>query len=312
MAEAAGAKGTMLVLISGGASALAEVPVDGVTLADLAATYTVLLRAGLPIEEINTVRRYLSALKNGGVLAAASVPTVTLLIADVVGADSTAIGSGPTLPDSSTPGDALEIIAKGGILGLLPAAVLAALRTTAPPPTFSTSHQWAIVTDGACAARAAAELLRATGFDAEVDPNPLIGDAAEQARRMALEASPSIITVRHGETVVAVRGESPGGRNQHAALSAALALDDQVAVFSALSSDGRDGLTEAAGAIVDGGTCQRIRSAGLDPEELLAECRSHNALSASGDLVVTGPTGTNVADIWMAWRESPPTGMVIR
>jgi glycerate 2-kinase len=309
-AEAAGAKGTLLVLISGGASALAEVPADGVTLADLAATYTVLLRSGLPIEEMNTVRRHLSSLKNGGLLAAASVPTVTLLIADVVGADATAIGSGPTLPDSSTPADALGIVAKAGILGLLPPAVLAALRTTTHPPIFSASHRWAIVTDGASAVRAAAEFLRMTGFNTEVDPNPLIGDAAEQGSRVALEAPPSIITVRHGETVVTVRGDSPGGRNQHAALAAALALDGQVAVFAALASDGKDGLTEAAGAIVDGGTCQRIRAAGLDPGEELAGCRSHNALAASGDLVVTGPTGTNVADIWMAWRE--PTQRVIR
>jgi hydroxypyruvate reductase len=311
MAEAAGARGTMLVLISGGASALAEVPADGVTLADLAATYTVLLRAGLPIEDMNIIRRHLSALKNGGLLAAASVPTVTLLIADVVGADSTAIGSGPTLPDSSTPADALGIVARAGIPGLLPPAVLAALRTTAHPPTATASHRWAIVTDGTSAVRAAAEFLRMTGFNTDVDPNPLIGDAAEQGRRMALEVPPSIITVRHGETVVTVRGDSPGGRNQHAALAAALALDGQVAVFAALASDGRDGLTEAAGAIVDGGTCQRIRAAGLDPGDALAGCRSHIALAASGDLVVTGPTGTNVADIWMAWREPRQRARVI-
>jgi hydroxypyruvate reductase len=303
MAEAAEAEGTMLVLISGGASALAEVPADGVTLADLAATYSVLLRAGLPIEDMNTVRRHLSALKNGGLLAATSAPTVTLLIADVVGTDFTTVGSGPTLPDASTPADALGIVAEAGILGLLPPAVLAALRTTPHPPPSPASHRWAIATDGTSAVRAAAEFLRTTGFSTEVDPNPLIGDAAEQGRRVALEAPPSLITVRHGETVVTVRGDSPGGRNQHAALAAALALDGRVAVFGALASDGRDGLTEAAGAIVDGGTCQRIRAAGLDPEEALAGCRSHDALAASRDLVVTGPTGTNVADIWMAWRE---------
>ena len=165
------------------------------------------------------------------------------------------------------------------------------------------------MTDGASAVRAAADFLRTIGFTTTVDPSPLTGDAAEQGSRMAAEAPRSTITLRHGETVVTVRGDSPGGRNQHAALAAAMALDGQVAVFGALSSDGRDGLTEAAGAIVDGGTCQRIRAAGLDPGESLAGCRSHDALAASGDLVVTGPTGTNVADIWMAWRQSPPTGM---
>jgi len=304
MADAAGATGTLLVLISGGASALAEVPIAGVTRNDLASTYLVLLRAGLPIEDINTVRRHLSVLKNGGLLAATSAPTVTLLIADVVGADATAIGSGPTLADSSTPGDALAIAARTGVIELLPAAVIEALRATAQPPVSSHLHRWAIVTDGTAAVRAAADYLRQSGFNAEVDPNPLTGEAAEQGRRMASEALPSTITVRHGETVVSVRGDSPGGRNQHAALAAALALDGRVAVFAGLSSDGRDGLTEAAGAIVDGATCQRMRERGLDPEQMLAGCRSHDALTASGDLVVTGPTGTNVADIWMAWRES--------
>ena len=309
MAAAGRAQGTMLVLISGGASALAEVPVNGVTLADLAATYTLLLRAGLPIEDMNTVRRHLSSLKNGGLLAATSAPTVTLLIGDVVGADSTAIGSGPTLRDSSSPADALGIAAKAGVLELLPPGVLAALRTTASPPPVAATHQWQVVTDGTSAVRAAAGFLRKTGFDPDIDPRPLTGDAADQAIRMVLETAPAVVTLRHGETVVSVRGDSPGGRNQHAALAAALALDGQVAVFAALSSDGRDGLTEAAGAIIDGGTRQRIRAAGIDPEESLMECRSHDALRASGDLVVTGPTGTNVADIWMAWREPTPSSI---
>lgn len=305
MAEATKAQGTMLVLISGGASALAEAPVDGVTLDDLAATYRLLLRSGLPVDNMNTVRRHLSVLKNGGLLAATSVPTVTLLVDDVVGAGSSAIGSGPTLPDSTTPNDALAIVAEAGLLESLPPAVVAALRTTSAPPTYVPPHRWAIVTDGTSAVRAAAEFLRITGFETETDLTPLTGDAADRASRMASDARPSIITIRHGETVVAVRGDSPGGRNQHAALAAALVLEDQVAVFAALSSDGRDGSTEAAGAIVDGGTCQRIRAGGLDPGEALAGCRSHNALAASGDLVITGPTGTNVADIWLAWRGPP-------
>jgi glycerate 2-kinase len=236
-------------------------------------------------------------------LAAASAPTVTLLIADVVGPDATAIGSGPTLADTSTPGDALAIAAKAGILEMLPRAVLEVLRAPGRPPASPPSHRWAIVTDGRAAGRAAAEHLTLSGFKTEVDPDPLSGDAAEQARRMVAEARPSTITLRHGETVVTVRGDSPGGRNQHAALAAAMAVEGQAAVFAGLSSDGRDGFTEAAGAIVDGETCQRIRAAGLDPEEMLAGCCSHEALAASGDLVVTGPTGTNVADVWMVWRE---------
>jgi hydroxypyruvate reductase len=303
MTQAADATGTLLVLISGGASALAEVPIESLTLTDLVATYQLLLRAGLPIEQINTVRRHLSALKNGGLLAAARVPTVTLMIADVVGADASAIGSGPTLADSTTPADALTVATDAGILETLPKAVLEALRGPGRPPTSSPPHRWAIVTDGTIALRAAADHLRRFGLNTTVDPTPLTGDAAEQGRHMASEALPLTITVRHGETVVKVRGDSPGGRNQHAALAAALVLQGQSAVFAALASDGRDGLTEAAGAIVDGQTCQRMRAGGLDPEEMLAECRSHDALAAAGDLVITGPTGTNVADIWMSWRQ---------
>lgn len=303
MGAAGEATGTLLVLISGGASALAEVPAAGVTQSDLATTYPVLLRSGLPIEEINTIRRHLSALKNGGLLAATRAATVTLLVADVVGADATAIGSGPTLADSSTPGDALAIAAKAGILGLLPEAVLETLRAPGPSATSSRSHRWAIVADGIGAVRAAADYLRLLGFNTEVDPNPLMGDAAEQARLMASEVRPSTIIVRHGETVVTVRGDRPGGRNQHAALAAAIAIEGRAAVFAGLSSDGRDGFTEAAGAIVDGETCHRMRTSGLDPEEMLTQCCSHDALATSRDLVVTGATGTNIADIWMAWRE---------
>ena len=121
---------------------------------------------------------------------------------------------------------------------------------------------------------------------------------------MALASATSAVRLCHGETVVKVRGERPGGRNQHAALAAALALEGRVGVFGAFATDGRDGSTGAAGAIVDGDTCHRIRDSGLDPEKMLAECRSHEALVASGDLVVTGPTGTNVADIWMSWRQA--------
>lgn len=304
MVEAARATGTLLVLVSGGASALAEVPIDGLTLADLVTTYRHLFRAGLPIEAINTVRRHLSALKNGGLLASTRAPTVTLLIADVVGADASTIGSGPTLADSSTPAEALAIAAEAGIVAMLPETVLDALRHPDRPKSHSPRHSWAIVADGTGAVRAASDYIRQCGFHVEVDPNPISGDAAEQGRRMASGAPPSTVTVGHGETVVKVRGESPGGRNQHAALAAAIALQGQEAVFAALATDGRDGLTESAGAIVDGETCQRLRAAAIDPDEMLAGCRSHEALSASGDLLITGPTGTNVADLWMSWRKA--------
>jgi glycerate 2-kinase len=303
MAEAANASGTLLVLVSGGASAIADVPLEGLSLADVASTYQLLLRAGLPIESMNLVRRHLSVLKNGGVSRATRARTVTLLVADVVGSDAATIGSGPTLADTSTPADALAIVQGAGILEALPGPVVKALRSAGGPQLVSSPHLWAIITDGAAAVRAASDYIRQSGFRAEVDHNPLSGDAAGQGRRMAREAVPSAVTLQHGETVVRVRGESPGGRNQHAALAAAIALDSQMAVFAAFASDGRDGLTDVAGAIVDGETCHRLGALGFDPEKMLEECRSHEALAASGDLVITGPTGTNVADIWMSWRQ---------
>ena len=302
MSEAARARGTLLVLISGGASALAEVPLPGLALKDIVTTYRLLLTAGLPIERMNTIRRHLSALKNGGLLTSTQAPTATLMMVDVVGADASAIGSGPTLSDSTTAADAVAVAVEAGIFELLPPAVSAVLQAPTPPSLPSPPHRWAVVADGAVAIRAAAEHLRQSGLEARVDPTPLTGEAAEQARCMASEAVPGTITVRHGETVVKVKGKTRGGRNQHAALAAALALEGQEAAFAALATDGRDGLTDAAGAIIDGGTCGRMRADSLDPEEMLAACRSHDALSASGDLVVTGPTGTNVADIWMSWR----------
>jgi glycerate 2-kinase len=260
------------------------------------------LRAGLPIDRMNVVRRHLSALKNGGLSGATRARTVTLLVADVGAADAATIGSGPTLADSSSRADAVAIIEQAGILDALPASVIGVLRTPEPTRHVSPPHTWAIVTDGAAAALGASNYLRQNGFQTTVDPSPLSGDAAELGRIMVSEAVPSTVTLRHGEAVVRVRGDRPGGRNQHAALAAALALEGQVAVFAAFASDGRDGLTEAAGAIVDGDTCHRLRQLGVDAEKMLADCRAHEALNSSGDLVITGPTGTNVADIWMSWR----------
>ncbi len=141
MAEAASATGTLLVLVSGGASALAEVPLEGLSLADVASTYQLLLRAGLPIERMNVVRRHLSALKNGGLSGATRARTVTLLVADVGAADAATIGSGPTLADSSSRADAIAIIEQAGILDALPASVIGVLRT--PEPTqrrFAAPH----------------------------------------------------------------------------------------------------------------------------------------------------------------------------
>jgi glycerate 2-kinase len=302
--EAARANGSLLVLVSGGGSAMAEAPVPGISLDDLIATYRQLNEAGIAIDQANTVRRHLSTLKNGGLLASTSVPVLTLLIADVAGAPASAIASGPTIPDSTTPNDALRTVRDIGLWNTLPASVLQALRSRGPSRVNQSRHTWEVLIDGSHATLAAMEHVRKLGFEAAISPMPLSGDAADQARRLTWTAVASTITIYHGETVVKVQDGAPGGRNQHAALAAAIALEGQTAVFASFATDGRDGSTDAAGAMVDGATCHRIRASGAEPRLMLSSCRAHEALKSSGDLVVTGPTGTNVADLWMTWRES--------
>jgi glycerate 2-kinase len=301
---------TLLVLVSGGGSALAEALPSGVALGDIATTHRLLSNAGVPIEQLNTVRRHLSTLKQGGLLRASRAGTVvTLLISDVVDGPPTAIASGPTLPDGSSPADALVVIAEAGLLDRVPAGVLGHLETAEPPPPPDAHHQWAVVADGSTAAHAVqSELLRSEGLRAPIVTTTLRGEASVQGRRMVEAARPGMALIAAGETTVTVRGGGSGGRCQEAALAAALAMDGSTdLVFGAFATDGVDGPTNAAGAVVDGGTVARIRTAGIDPEAALAANDSHRALDASGDLVTTGPTGTNVSDLWITWRAAAET-----
>jgi glycerate 2-kinase len=296
---------TMLVLVSGGGSALAEALPPGVDLDDVTATHRLLMNAGVPIERLNTVRRHLSTLKHGGLLRASGARTVvTLLISDVVDGPPTAIASGPTLPDESTPADALAVIAEAGLRDRVPTGVLGHLEAAEPPPPPGPHHQWAVVANGSTAAHAVqSELLRSEGLRAPIVTTTLRGEASVQGRRMVEAAQPGMALIAAGETTVTVRGGGSGGRCQEAALAAALAIDGSTDIlFGAFATDGVDGPTNAAGAVVDGGTVARIRAAGIDPEAALAANDSHRALDASGDLVTTGPTGTNVSDLWIAWR----------
>ena len=295
---AAGAEeGTLLVLVSGGGSALAEVPLPGLSLSDLTATQQALLEAGAPIEDVNTVRRHLSRIKDGGLLREAGVPAVTLLISDVADAPPSAIASGPTLADATSPSDGLDVLRSYGLADTVPPAVPAALaRARAPSPAGS--HRWEVVADGARAADAAAAHLAGAGLEVRLVTTSLRGPAERAASELLRRAGPGTVDIAAGETTVTVTGGGLGGRNQHAALAAAIRIDGRRAVFAALGTDGRDGPTDAAGAIVDGSSAARMRAAGVNPSEYLRRCDSYRALMASGDLVVTGPTGTNVADLW--------------
>lgn len=302
-AAAAGPDETLLVLVSGGGSALVESLPDGVSLADAAVTQQVLLTSGVPIEEINTVRRHLSLVKDGGVLRATGAGrVVSLLVSDVIDGPASAIASGPTLADGTSPADALAVVEGRGLRDRIPPPVLAHLRGGDAPAAATVEHRWAVLADCAVAAGAAGRSLGAGGLPSIIVTTALRGEARERGREMALGDPPGVARVAAGETTVTVAGDGRGGRNQEGALSAALALEGRDGVFAGLGTDGIDGPTDAAGAIVDSTTASRIREAGIDPVTALAANDSHPALEASGDLVRTGPTGTNVGDLWMAWR----------
>lgn len=298
---ARGSNGTLLVLVSGGASALAEIPPDPVGVEDLAEVQRVMMGAGVPIGELNTVRRQCSLLKNGGLLAESSASAVvTLLLSDVAGEPDTTIGSGPTLVDHSTPRDALRILSRYELEDRVPPGVIAYLGSARPPLPVATAHRWKVVAGPVELARTAARILTEHGVRARIVTTSLEGVARSEGPSFARRAVPGTAVVATGETTVKVVGSGRGGRNQEAALAAALEMEDRAVWFAALATDGVDGPTDAAGAIVDGGTAARMRGAGVDPERSLADNDSNRALAAAQALVVTGPTGTNLGDLWMA------------
>ncbi len=295
----------LVVLLSGGASALLAAPVDGITLEDLAVVTGLLLAAGAPIGELNTVRRALLVAAAGG-LARAAWPAqlATLVLSDVVVGDRADIGSGPTLPSPTGPADALDVLARRNLLERSPAAVVATLRHAcgSPSPPLA-SGSWAILGDNRTAVAAAVAALRDAGIEVTTVARPLTGEAAHWGRVLgslatALRPATPHAVVLGGETTVTVRGSGRGGRSQELALAAAVAIAGREGrVMLAAGTDGVDGIGGAAGGLVDGSTATRMIAAGRDPEIDLAANDSGPALAAAGDSVVTGPTGTNVADL---------------
>ncbi|WP_299840359.1 DUF4147 domain-containing protein [uncultured Jannaschia sp.] len=291
-----GVEDRVLALISGGASALAVAPVEGVTLADKAAVSRLLLASGLDITAMNLVRQNLSRLKGGGLARAAAPATVeTLILSDVVGDDLSVIASGPTVPPAGGPGAARALLEAEGLWDKVPASCRAVLARRGPDAT----PQGPVRLVGSN--RLSAEAMLAVAPGAVLEDAPLTGDVAAAAERIAAVARHGAAgtTLWGGETTVRLRGQGRGGRNQELALRVALALRDLARPWAFLSggTDGRDGPTDAAGGLVDDGTLGRIAAAGLDAEALLAENDSYPVLAASGDLLMTGGTGTNVADL---------------
>jgi len=321
MAGALGERDLAIALIGGGASALLSLPADGLTLEDLGRTTDALLRSGADIVELNAVRKHLSAIK-GGQLARLAAParTLGLVLSDVVGDPLDAIGSGPTAPDPTTHADAWAVIERHALAQSLPAPVVERLRrgiageiadTPGPgDPLFGLVRN-TVIAGNRHAARAAVGAASDLGFQAEVVSSTLTGEAREAGTRIAAMARARVESDRAlgrpiclvfgGETTVTVRGGGKGGRNQELALAAALEIEGQQRVaVAALATDGQDGFTDAAGAIAWGDTVSRARSLGLDPRALLAANDSHRLFDALGDLIRTGPTRTNVADVILA------------
>ncbi|MDJ0497596.1 MAG: DUF4147 domain-containing protein [Acidimicrobiia bacterium] len=292
-----------LVLISGGGSALAEVPIDGLKLEDIAATNSVLLRCGADIEQTNVIRRRLSALKAGG-LAAAIAPArlVTLVISDVVGDSLQTIASGPTVVSSDRLDAALGVVDELGIADELPPAVMRAIAATGDIPPDVPDQEIRLIASGSVAAHAAAAAAQRQGYPAVVIDTRLVGEASLAAGE-ALDRRRGTVSVYAGETTVTVTGDGIGGRNHEAALVAATLLEGRSDLFFlAAGTDGIDGTTAAAGAIVDGTTVHRARARGLSAPAALANNDSGSFFAALGDQIITGPTGTNVGDLWIVFH----------
>jgi glycerate 2-kinase len=300
-----------LCLISGGGSALLSLPAPGITLDDKQALNKALLKSGANINEINCVRKHLSAIK-GGRLARAAAPAriVSLIISDVPGDDPSVIASGPTTPDATTLADAKAVLKLYGIVA--PPSVQALLddgKTETPKPgdlAFARSETRIIAAPEA-SLMAAAEVATQAGYRPLILGDALEGEATEVgkvmagiARQVAVHGQPApapCILISGGETTVTVAGAGRGGRNVEFLLSLAVELDGRPRIFAiAGDTDGVDGAEEVAGAIVTPDSLERARGLGLNARTLLVDNDAHNFFRALGDQVVTGPTLTNVND----------------
>lgn len=305
-------------VISGGGSALMTLPVEGVTLADMQALTEALLRSGAPIGALNTVRKHLSQVKGGQLARLAHPATViTLIVSDVVGSPLDVIASGPTVPDPTTAAGARATLERFGVWDGAPEAIRRHLDATiagqsadtpkADDPVFE-RVQNVVIADNALAAEAARARAEALGLNAAIMTTYLEGEAREIA--IALASMGKEIAAHNrpfprpacllfgGETTVTVRGAGKGGRNQELALSAALALaGTRDILLASLATDGTDGPTDGAGGLVDGATVERAAAQGLSARAALENNDAYPLLAATGDLLITGPTNTNVNDL---------------
>jgi len=304
---------TLVCLISGGGSALVTAPYEGITLDDMQSLTRALLSCGARIDEINTLRRKLDRIKGGGLARATNARIISLILSDVIGNPLEAIASGPTAPDPTTGEDAIEIIKKYGIEKQIPDSIMnnllsvpfSALAAGDGGRSITERVQNIIIGDNRLAALAAMEQAHREGFHSEILTNELQGEAREIGVELSqrLRVDSSVITrpfclIAGGETTVTIKGNGKGGRNQELALAAINELADvKDVMLIALATDGDDGPTDAAGAVVTGDSARRAESLGLSVADHLSRNDAYPFFEVLGDLIRTGPSGTNVNDV---------------
>ncbi|MFY9621632.1 MAG: DUF4147 domain-containing protein [Pyrinomonadaceae bacterium] len=305
-------RGFVIVLISGGGSAMLEAPISKeITLKDLRAANQTLVSCGASIGEVNAVRRAFSAVKGGRLAARApNSLQVTLIVSDVPRGDEHNVASGPTLPPPRDAPSAAEVVARYGLSDLMPSSIMRAIeRSETSEPSTPTDHPYFVLLDNDTALESAATAARKSGLTVEIardiSDEPIeLGVEKLLSRLGGLKASNAgdVCLISGGEFACPVRGDGLGGRNLETALRLAIAADEnsgQFGEFVALcaGTDGTDGNSPAAGAIVDSTTIERAKKIGLDAQDFLSRSDSYSFFVALGDAITTGPTGTNVRDL---------------
>jgi hydroxypyruvate reductase len=305
----------VIALISGGGSALLESPRPPVTLEDLAKTTDLLLRAGAPIQDLNAVRTPLSLVKGGGLRQTAPAARfVTLLLSDVLGNDPHVIASGPTIASSATARTALKTLEAYCLADAMPKNVRVVLESDAEDQSQSTadfsSDIVIVVADNEVVVQAAQSKAIASGAKTETIWTAKTGEASDLGRAWVhecLAADESVdVLLGGGEATVTVRGDGIGGRNTEFVLAACLELErlgNREWTVASLATDGQDGFTGLAGAYGDGSTCEAARMVGVDPGRALANNDSATVFRSTNGALETGPTGTNVNDLYIAVRK---------
>lgn len=307
----------VLCLFSGGGSALMEWLVDGVTLADLRVFTNELLRCGATIYELNTLRKHISRVK-GGQIARLAQPAqvVSLILSDVLGSPLDVIASGPTAPDTSTFANCLKIVDKYRLRETFPPAIIAHYErgargeipdTPKPDDPLFQRVTNVIIADNQIACESAAEEARTRGYTVHLLSTQMQGEARELGRELGrtarTAADKKVCWLGGGEPTVKLRGAGKGGRAQELALAASREIDGgtEIVVLSA-GTDGTDGPTDAAGALADNTTVTRARTLGMDPTAFLENNDAYPFFAALDDLVMTGPTNTNVNDLMIVLK----------